>query len=83
MPYVSIDLDDIQTHELISELENRWLDTDDQRKLVDMLKYEEKEKLKLFYKVIDKFTLIEFEEMFKETYTNIPAPKEQLQLFTA
>lgn len=80
---VDIDLDEIRTWELIDELENRYLDAGDQKKLVDLLKGEEKEKLKLFYKVIDRFSLSELEEMFKENYTSTPAPKEQLQLFPA
>jgi hypothetical protein len=79
--YVTINLDDVDTSDLIDELENRYLDKDEQESLLDLVKVdlERSEKLKLLLKIVDKYSLQELSEMFKEDCTT-PIPKNQLAL---
>jgi hypothetical protein len=77
----AINLDDVDTSDLIDELENRYLDKDEQESLLDLVKVdlERSEKLKLLLKIVDKYSLQELSEMFKEDCTT-PIPKNQLAL---
>lgn len=77
---VDIDLDDVETRDLIDELENRYLDDREQKWLIKLIKDNDGGKLDLFLKARERFTLIELEEMFKEKFPETPIPKEQLSL---
>lgn len=80
MPYVDIDMRHIDTDDLLEELENRYLDEREKIKLQDLLNNDPSEKYKLFMSVMDKYSLLELEEMFKERFTHTVQPKEQLAL---
>lgn len=82
MAYVSVDieLEDIDTRHLIDELENRYLNEQEQRWLINLVKANDGGKLDLFLKNRERFTLIELEEMFKEKFPVSNVPKEQLSL---
>lgn len=79
MAYIRIDMTDIDTDELIGELEDRYLNDREKEWLRDILKGLEDEKDKLWQRVKDGFTIIELEEMFKD-HTPIVVAKEQLTL---
>ena len=79
MALISVDIDEFETWELIDELDNRYLSYDQKLSLVKYLKSEEQQKVSLFLKVINRFTITEFEEMFSETI-RMPIPPNQLSL---
>jgi hypothetical protein len=77
--YVRIDLDDLDTDDLIDELENRCLDNDESERLLTIVKDNESDKMKLFIKVMDKYSLMELQEMFAERFDALPS-KYQIPL---
>lgn len=80
MPWIDIDLREIDDDDLLSELENRYLNEDEKLRLIRYLNKDPHEKLKFFISVMDKYSLMELENMFKETFPITPIPKEQLKL---
>jgi hypothetical protein len=64
--YLDIDLNDINTHELIEEVSNRALILTDSNKqdLLEAIAYADAEKWKWFLAVKDKFSLHELQEKF-------------------
>lgn len=83
MALIDIDLDEFSTGELINELENRYLENREKDSLIDLIKdsyrTDECMKLKLFISVYGKYSVLELEEIFKETYT-VTKSENQLTL---
>jgi hypothetical protein len=79
--YVDIDLDEIESHELIDELESRSLCLSDSEKdqLLDIISYADSEKWKLFLAIKNKYSLYELQQMFDEK-GSVPVSKEQLPI---
>lgn len=69
MPYVHIDLREFDTSDMIIELEDRYLDSRDQVNLLQLIKSDDSIKLQLFITVMDRFSVKELEEMFKEDFS--------------
>lgn len=85
MAYITVDveLSEIDTRYLLEELENRCLDDNEKRGLLDSIKsnYWESDngKWELFLKIKDKYSLFELQEMFKDKRP-IEVSKNQLSL---
>jgi len=79
--FTEIDLREVDANDLIEELQSRYLDDRHRAELIDLLKGEEKTKLDLFFKVKDRYSLLELQELFQEKSVSLPTPKEQLPLF--
>ena len=82
MGYINIDVDlgEISDRDLLEELENRaWLDHEKEQ-ILKVVNSDASNKMLLFMRVMDKYTLIELEEMFKEHFDHAAPPKEQLTL---
>jgi hypothetical protein len=81
--YLRIELDDIDTSDLIEELDNRYLDNNEQDQLLDLIKESrlrtDAQKIKLFLKAMDKYSIQELQELFQENMSTIIS-KNQLQL---
>lgn len=77
--YVSIDMGEFNTSELIEELSNRTLWSSEKKEIMELLRTEDGGKFDLFLRIIDKFTITELEDMFKENVSCL-IPKEQLSL---
>lgn len=77
--YIDIDLNDVNTWELIEEIENRALCFSDSQKekLLDAVAYEDAEKWKLFLAIKNKYSLLELQEKFN---THEPACSSKAQL---
>jgi len=82
MTYISVDVDlsEIDDWDLILELRYRHLFLNDIKMYTELFKDEQKEKVGLFLNNIDKYTMRELEELFKEKFPPEPIPKEQLEL---
>ena len=78
--WVDVELDEVSTSDLLSELENRYLGKREKIELTSLLQNDEWRKLELFLKVKDKFSVGELEELFTEKAPDAPIPKEQLKL---
>lgn len=67
MPWVDVNLDDVDTDDLISELEDRHLDIHEQFALLELIKNsqlsDEPPKLKLFLSIMDKYSYLELHDM--------------------
>lgn len=82
MPWIDINLNDIDTSDLISELEDRYLDDRDQTYLLKIIKKtsgSDARKMEIFLKVIGKYSLSELQDMFSSVEHTI-AGKNQLSL---
>lgn len=81
MAWVDVNLDDVDTDDLISELENRYLDIHEQNSLLDLVKEgqlrDEPPKLKLFISIMDKYSYLELHDML---IVNSPAKAGSNQL---
>lgn len=77
--WVDLDLDDVDTDDLIDELENRYLDEGERKLLLEMVKNND-DKINLFMKIKDRYSIFELEQMFAEQSESIPIPKNQLKL---
>lgn len=77
--YVYVDLNDINTWELIEEIENRALCLSDSQKekVLDAIAYDDAEKWKLFIAVKNKYSLLELQALFN---TSEPACSSKAQL---
>lgn len=82
MAYIDIDLDRVDADDLIEALSNHYLNNNEQQQLLELVKAEASTKMQFFLKIMDKFSLFELEEMFKEktVFNYSPIPKEQLKL---
>lgn len=78
--WVDIDLDEVTTSELLDELENRYLRAHEKQCILKLLREDDELKYDLFFQFKDKFSISEFEEMFKEKSINTTTPKEQLKI---
>lgn len=67
MPWVDVNLDDVDTDDLISELENRHLDLHEQNALLDLIKdgqmSHEVPKMKLFLSIMEEYSYLELHDM--------------------
>lgn len=77
--YTRITLDDIDTDDLIEELERRHLDIHEQDRLLKMVQDEDSKKLSVFLKAQNKFSVAQLEEMFSEKY-NVAAGENQIAI---
>lgn len=77
--YIDIDLNDVNTWELIEEIETRSLCLSDSQKqqILDAIAYDDAEKWKLFLSVKNKYSLLELQEVFN---TSEPACSSKAQL---
>lgn len=78
--WIDVDLKEVDTDDLLDELEGRYLNDREQKLLIDLLKGDDNAKLDLFFQVKDKYSLLELQELFKENVNTGPIPKEQLAL---
>lgn len=79
---VDIELSEVDTRDLISELEDRYFNEFEFNDIIDMMySDDDKLKMKFFFQIKDKYSLLELKEMFKESITSMPIPEEQLKLF--
>lgn len=78
--WVDIDLDEVTTSELLDELENRYLSSHEKQCILKLLREDDEMKYDLFFQFKDKFSISEFEEMFKGKSINTTTPKEQLKI---
>jgi len=81
--YIRIDLDDIDTDDLIDELGNRYLDNSEQLELLNLVRdnYDDSGKLKIFLKNINRFSVLDLEKMFADIPEPAVAGKNQIPLF--
>jgi hypothetical protein len=77
--WVSVDLDDMDTDDLLDELENRYLDERDKNILMSILE-DNDPKVKLFMAVKERFTISELEELLQDKYV-AAIPKNHPTLF--
>jgi hypothetical protein len=81
--YLQVDLDEVETSDLIEELDNRYLVVSEQEELLSLIKHSrlhiDAQKISMFLKVMDKFSLQELADLFKEDITT-PIPENQLSL---
>lgn len=85
--YLNVDLEDIDTDDLISELEDRRLSNSEKLELLNIAKdvkgfsqYSiDAVKIRLFMKVMDRYSMQELHDLFQEDY-HTPVPPNQLQL---
>jgi hypothetical protein len=79
---VNIDMDELDTYELIDELENRslCLDDSDKQKLLNIISYTDSAKWKWFLSIKDKFTLMELESKLGEADQIVLPSKNQLKI---
>jgi len=75
---IDVDLRHCSTYELIDELENRYLDQREMSSLLDLVKGDDSQKLKLFISVMDKYSSMELQDIFKEDLKVTEVPKEQM-----
>jgi hypothetical protein len=77
--YIDIDLNDVNSWELIEEIENRALCLSDSQKerVLDAISYDDAEKWKLFLAVKNKYSLLELQELFN---TSEPVCSSKAQL---
>lgn len=78
--WVHIDIREVDTEDLLEELQSRYLNDREQMMLIDLLRGEDKSKLDLFFKAKDRYSVLELQELFKEKNIVWPIPKEQLSL---
>lgn len=76
---VEFNLDDVDTDELLAELENRYLNHREKELLLALAK-DNDPKLKLFMQQAERFSLLELEQMFGEPSTGNAASENQLKL---
>jgi hypothetical protein len=78
---VDIDLNEIDTYELIDELDSRatCLDESEKQQLLDIVKYHDSEKWKWFLSIKDKYSLFELQELAKADDPAV-ASENQLKL---
>lgn len=82
MPWIDINLNDIDTSDLISELEDRYLDDREQAYLLNLIKNNgasDARKMEFFLEVMGKYSMLELQEMFSSLENTI-AGKNQLSL---
>lgn len=79
--WVDINLSELSEGDLIRELEDRYLDEDEQLQILEIVKNSDSKKLQLFLQIMDKFSVLELEDLFKEKPIELPVPKEQIKLF--
>lgn len=79
--WAEIDLDDVDTRDLINELETRGLSNREEGYLLNLIRdnAEDAAKMRLFLQVQHRYSLKELSELFKEDCST-PIPKNQLSL---
>jgi hypothetical protein len=77
---LQVDLSDIDTWDLVLELQGRRMDDDQRQELAGIVSASDIAKFKLFLQIKDKYTVQELEQTFKENLTVTDIPKEQLKL---
>jgi hypothetical protein len=77
--WVSVDLDDMDTDDLMDELEKRYLDERDKNILMSIIE-DNDPKIKLFMQVREKYSIFELEEMFGDKTPQLKIPENQLKL---
>ena len=77
---IDVSLSEVSNRELIEELEGRYLNSHEQRWLIDLLKSDDKQKLDLFFQVKDKHSLLELEGMLNEKVGEVLVSENQLSL---
>lgn len=77
---IYIDLEEVDTDDLVDELSTRDLEDIHYRALLGQNLYVNREKINLFNKVMHRFSLLELQEMFTEYFEPLPLAKNQLKL---
>jgi hypothetical protein len=77
--WVSVDLDDMDTDDLLDELENRYLGEREKNILMSILE-DNDQKVKLFMAAKDRFTIYELENLLQEK-CDTAIPKNHPTLF--
>lgn len=80
MAYISleVDLKEINTSDLVEELEERYLDDYDVARVLKMVTTQDAKKFEFFNRVKDRFSMLELEELFKEHLPACKASEEQI-----